>query len=295
MSIALMTVVFQRVDLPPNQKIVLLRMADAADDDGRGVYLSVGRIAHESGISKRTVQNVLREFEREGIVAIDANYVGGRGKSRVYRIDIDRAQELHPLPGWVRAKEAPDGGSPGVEKDADPALFSTEKGADRDAKGCKSSAPKPLEEPNQQTTAPPPPYGGSPPTGRGPPELPLGGQPSDQKGSNPGKAKSDGTKRGTRIDPDWRPTARHFALGRELRFGKERVEFEAGKFVDHWCAKAGREARKLDWDRAFNNWLRNAREFDQRDSRGARNHDAGRSRHEPPSVVAAVRQILGQA
>jgi len=47
------------------------------------------------------------------------------------------------------------------------------------------------------------------------------------------------------------------------------VDRETDKFRDHWHAASGRNATKLDWDRAWRNWLRNAAE------RLGRSHRAG--------------------
>lgn len=37
------------------------------------------------------------------------------------------------------------------------------------------------------------------------------------------------------------------------------IDLEARKFRDYWTAKPGREALKLDWERTWMNWIRNAR------------------------------------
>lgn len=64
--------------------------------------------------------------------------------------------------------------------------------------------------------------------------------------------------RGTRLSPDFKPTDAHRRLATDLGVS---IREELQKFRDHWRAKAGREAVKVDWDAAFNNWLRKAPQF----------------------------------
>ena len=64
--------------------------------------------------------------------------------------------------------------------------------------------------------------------------------------------------KGSRIPEDFQFSERHRVLASELGVD---VEAECEKFRDHFRAKAGRDAMKLDWDAAFRNWLRNAKDF----------------------------------
>jgi hypothetical protein len=40
---------------------------------------------------------------------------------------------------------------------------------------------------------------------------------------------------------------------------------ETPQFVDHWAAKAGKDAIKVDWRRAWQTWMRNSQKFAERD------------------------------
>ncbi|QIN79627.1 hypothetical protein GBA65_15075 [Rubrobacter marinus] len=62
MSVQQMSLVWG-LDLPPNQKLVLLAYADHADDDGEHVYPSLGRVALKTGYSRDQVRRVTRELE----------------------------------------------------------------------------------------------------------------------------------------------------------------------------------------------------------------------------------------
>lgn len=64
-------------------------------------------------------------------------------------------------------------------------------------------------------------------------------------------------KRGTRIDPNWRPSAAVIDWQREAGISDLIARRELPKFVDYWTAKAGRDATKLDWDATWRVWLRN--------------------------------------
>ncbi|WP_437582702.1 hypothetical protein ACSAGD_10580 [Paramicrobacterium sp. CJ85] len=62
-------------------------------------------------------------------------------------------------------------------------------------------------------------------------------------------------KRGTRIDPDWKPTPEtvtkieHDCPG--LNYQAEHVVF-----IDYWIAQPGQKGVKLDWDATWRNWMR---------------------------------------
>lgn len=63
---------------------------------------------------------------------------------------------------------------------------------------------------------------------------------------------------GTRLPDDWRPTPELIAAARAERPDID-LRLETAKFRDHWHAKTGRDATKLDWDATYRNWIRNAR------------------------------------
>jgi hypothetical protein len=75
MSIKVMTAVWE-LDLPPSEKLVLLALADWAQDDGR-CWPSIAKVAAKSGVSERTVQRMLREAEKAGLLKRKENM--GRG------------------------------------------------------------------------------------------------------------------------------------------------------------------------------------------------------------------------
>lgn len=68
--------------------------------------------------------------------------------------------------------------------------------------------------------------------------------------------------RGTRLQPDWMPSEDtkewcRVELPAELY---QRAGVELEKFRNYWCAKTGKDATKIEWDRTFRNWMINARD-----------------------------------
>jgi hypothetical protein len=55
---------------------------------------------------------------------------------------------------------------------------------------------------------------------------------------------------------DWVPSleGKSFADG---KIGTDRADEELEKFRDYWCAMPGQRGTKLDWNRTWNNWVRN--------------------------------------
>jgi len=92
MSVLVMTEVFAARFGTSNRKMVALRLADFADNQGRGMWPSVTTIARECEIAPRTVQRVLREFEDEGLI-ICQERGSGRRTSR-YDYNMAKLREL---------------------------------------------------------------------------------------------------------------------------------------------------------------------------------------------------------
>lgn len=87
MSIALQTKVW-RADLDSTAKLVLLRLADFADDDGGRVFASVPRIAADCGLGERTVQTAMRRLQAAGLLVMVAEADAKARRPRRYRIDV---------------------------------------------------------------------------------------------------------------------------------------------------------------------------------------------------------------
>jgi hypothetical protein len=71
-----------------------------------------------------------------------------------------------------------------------------------------------------------------------------------------GLATKQASKRGSRLPPDWYPSALDLAFARKEGFFARQTEREAEKFADYWHARAGPNGVKLDWSATWRNWLR---------------------------------------
>jgi hypothetical protein len=83
-----------QIPLPIADKLVLLRLADYADNDGGKIFPSVATVAHFCGVSPRAVQYILKKLTDDGLLFVVGNATGGRGKTRHYAIDLERACQL---------------------------------------------------------------------------------------------------------------------------------------------------------------------------------------------------------
>lgn len=77
-----------RQNLPPQQKLVLMRLADRANDEGH-CWTKLSRIASECSMSIRTVQRHLRALEASKIVEVEERYrPNGSQRSNGYRLCV---------------------------------------------------------------------------------------------------------------------------------------------------------------------------------------------------------------
>lgn len=88
MSIAIMSRLFKMSLGSCNRKLLALRLADFADDEGRGIWPTVARLSQETELSERTVQRTLKEFVDEGLLVVVANASGRPGQATRYDFDL---------------------------------------------------------------------------------------------------------------------------------------------------------------------------------------------------------------
>jgi hypothetical protein len=70
--------------LPATEKLVALKLADCADDQGRNAWPAVATIAADCGLSRRGTQEVLRRLVTRGCIEVQADATNR--KSTTYRI-----------------------------------------------------------------------------------------------------------------------------------------------------------------------------------------------------------------
>ena len=68
------------LDLPQNEKYVLLAYADHADHEGRNVFPSVGLVARKTGYSHRSIQRIVKDLKEKGYLVPDGTGVHGTNK-----------------------------------------------------------------------------------------------------------------------------------------------------------------------------------------------------------------------
>ncbi len=85
--------------LVPSLKLVLMALADAADDSGQ-CWPSVRTIAAKCCISERTVQRVMKDFKSMGLLLVEARATtSGRQTSNCYYLALTRyPDKLSPSP-----------------------------------------------------------------------------------------------------------------------------------------------------------------------------------------------------
>ena len=114
MSIKLMTAVWDREDLSSTQKLVLLSLADWANDEGL-CWPSIDRLATKTSMAGRSVQRIIRDLESMGFVRRDEVL----GKGNRYWISIPLTQ-CHPCPSvtppLTESHPTPDTVSPNTSK-----------------------------------------------------------------------------------------------------------------------------------------------------------------------------------
>lgn len=110
MSFRLQSLVWKTAAVSGTTKLVALRLADLADDEGGSIYPAVPTIAADCGIGERTVQEALRTLERLGVVVL-VSEANTDHRSRGYRIDVDALVTAptveHPRKSRTGAKSAP--------------------------------------------------------------------------------------------------------------------------------------------------------------------------------------------
>lgn len=95
MSIKIMTAVWDREDLSSTQKLVLLALADWANDDGL-CWPSINRLAIKASLTSRAVQKTIRSLEDAGFIRREEVL----GKGNRYWISTP-LNDVHPCPTFT--------------------------------------------------------------------------------------------------------------------------------------------------------------------------------------------------
>ncbi|WP_185802962.1 helix-turn-helix domain-containing protein [Pontivivens nitratireducens] len=117
MSIKIMSRIWESGGLKPTEKLILLSLADHANDDGV-CYPSLARLVAKTGLSERGAQSTIKNLEERGWLQIERN-AGPRG-CNVFTVltpelDAEPPQEVRP-----RRRCTPAGGAPNPRRRCTP-------------------------------------------------------------------------------------------------------------------------------------------------------------------------------
>lgn len=117
MSIRLMSFVWDVVWPTQNHLLVMLKLADHANDEGGKVWPSVATIARQAQCSERTVQNVLKAGRDCGLLKVLEK--GGGTQPTIYAINVELLEALNGevLEGGADRIEIPEKLYPHVSTD----------------------------------------------------------------------------------------------------------------------------------------------------------------------------------
>ncbi|MEU3644062.1 helix-turn-helix domain-containing protein [Lentzea sp. NPDC034063] len=86
MSIKVVTLAWEYAPVAGNELLLLLAIADQANDLGTDAWPSIDTLARKTRLNKRTVQRLLQRLSSAGLVTIEP---GGGRRSNRYAIDLD--------------------------------------------------------------------------------------------------------------------------------------------------------------------------------------------------------------
>jgi len=254
-----------KVRLPPTEKLVLLRLADFADDRGFNIYPAVQTIVDDTGCSERAVQMALRKLVASDILVV-MNQGGGRGRSTEYAIDLDHLEQLkserpkrernyngHTAKGANGANPAADAPFQNPAKGA--------KGANNDINPA-ADAPHPLEPSvkEEETVCS---------VGVDPREAPTQTPPTFSKNSNVVPIKPDSR-------PGVLPLPERWLLPDEWRAwaaatGQQNIDGAAQRFFDFHFERGLRKT-EAGWRHAWERWINENIERGYGNGAGRNNH-----------------------
>lgn len=96
MSIRLMSLVWDTATVGGSDLLVLLALADYANDDGTSIYPSMKSLAKRARLSEDQTRRIIHKLIADGVVELveKGGWTGNRNKSNEYRIILDSAGNL---------------------------------------------------------------------------------------------------------------------------------------------------------------------------------------------------------
>ncbi|EHZ3529623.1 helix-turn-helix domain-containing protein [Salmonella enterica] len=195
----------------PLRKLVLIKLADNANDEGE-CWPSYQHIADQCEVSRSTVKSHIRALEDMGLLKREFRRKGELNQSNVFYLTLDNAQQIPPESGGAGA----DLGGAGADLG----------GAGADLGGAGAD------------------LGGG-----------AGAAPRTYHSFEPVKEPLERKKKPSSMPEGFSPSASHQKMAEEFGIS---LQDEFDKFTDHHLSKG---SKFIDWSRALNTWLRNARGF----------------------------------
>lgn len=103
MSVKLVSRAFETT-LPPTEKLILICLADATNDDGRGCWPALATLARKCSVSDRTVRRALSKMEEHGLLSREFR----TGRSTIIRLHPEAWPERSPVSPACPTGQTPD-------------------------------------------------------------------------------------------------------------------------------------------------------------------------------------------
>lgn len=226
-------------------KFVLMLLADQAGSD-YSCWPSLAYLAGISELGESTIRSATKKLAELGLIRVYYRHRGnGLRRSSRYQLLIDGPETEAPdADDWSSYRQIP-----AADDRSEPA----EEPLGASGSERSERAVIPYKEPSS----------------------------NEPSALNPGASR---TARATRIPDDFYPTPEMQEWFRQQGFvdlvANPRMEHE--KFCDYWGAKAGADARKVDWVKTWRNWMREAAE---RNRRRGHSYSGGGSFQDKPSTT----------
>jgi len=143
-----------RLNLDLTSRMVLVVYANETNSDGEQIQVSVEKAALMCGTSERTVQKYVAAYQRLGVL-IETTEVVGRGRSRIWRLNYDKAARLFgKIPTYRELRALKERGeSPAPFNNPTKGEFEVVKGESGALKG-EPAAPTPIKDPIKDPARP---------------------------------------------------------------------------------------------------------------------------------------------
>ena len=114
MSVRCQAWVYEFSEATANDRLVLLAIADEANDEGDEAWPSLDRLSHKTRLPKRTVMRCIGRLEEAGGLEVERPERNGRGHHNRYRIRMEKGGQSVPFSEPDKGREKARGPSQSV-------------------------------------------------------------------------------------------------------------------------------------------------------------------------------------